>query len=830
MAGEVLTFSLGDDDPAGEELLTLPGGIGLYRRKVALALHLKVGEGMSADIRFENCFVRIGAGGDSFLELLIPGLQESAGFDFGFRWDTSRGVSFSGGGALEATIPLRAQLPFVKLNTLHIIAKPEVNGPVVKIPIELSVDAAASLLGVIDATVERMGLIADFYISGPRPDDVIPIGPFAAQLKGKGPSGAGLSVNIAGVLSGGGFLSIDTDKGQYSGVLSLQLLGLSVTAIAIITTKPAFSLFAMISVSFRPVGLDIGFGFTINAVGGLLGLHRSADLKALAQAVRDNAIASIMFPADPVANAPRILRDLDRTFPTVQNQFLVGPMLEVGWGKPAGMFTLSVGVIIEVPDPKIAILGILKVLVPPLEDAAILRLQVNFIGSIDAAQQFLRFDASLYDSRLVFYSLEGDMAARLRWGANANFAVSVGGFNPRFVPAADLEIPSMRRVSVNLIPSKDNPRLRMESYYAATSNTLQHGARIELYAVAAGFGIKGFLGYDLLAQVSPLYFSASFGGAVAVLAGGEEIMSLGIDLLLEGPSPFHVQGSVSFKILFIRIRIGIDETFGSTDAPAVPEFDVAAEFNRQIGFARNWTAALPAQGAMLVQLVPRMKVKEDDVLAHPSAVLEFNQRAIPLKQTLQRFGAAKPVGPAFFDVAGLTTTAGDLVGEPVQTEFAPAQFFELTNDQKMSSPAFKELDSGFRANAAALVRFAKPVERDFGYEDGVRDAVAVDAPLLGLVLILVAGIDSTLALDWLGGASVARSELFKERVAALPTGQEVKINPGRYRIVDASTQLPVTGVGALSNEFVAAQTVQQLVTASPALAGQLAVLPEHELV
>ena len=60
MAAEVLTFSFGDDDPAGEALLTLPGGIGLYRRKVALGLNLVVGEGMSADIRFENCFVRMG--------------------------------------------------------------------------------------------------------------------------------------------------------------------------------------------------------------------------------------------------------------------------------------------------------------------------------------------------------------------------------------------------------------------------------------------------------------------------------------------------------------------------------------------------------------------------------------------------------------------------------------------------------------------------------------------------------------------------------------------------------------------------------------------------
>jgi len=828
MAGEVLTFTLADNDSSGAALLTLPlTGMGLYRRRVTLEMRLEVGQGMSADVRFEDCFVRLGVGGDAFLELLIPGLQESAGFDFGFRWDSNHGISFSGGGALEATIPIKAKLPLVRLDTLHISAKPEV-GVAVRIPIELSVDASASLLGVVDATIQRIGLVAEFYLSDPKPADAISIGPFAAALKATGPTGAGLSVNIAGVLTGGGFLSIDTERGQYAGVLSLQMFGIGVTAIAIITTRPKFSLFAMISVSFRPVGLDIGFGFTINAIGGLFGLHRSADLKALAQAVRDNAISSVMFPADPVANAPRILTDLERMFPPVESQFLVGPMLELGWGKPTGMFSLSVGVIIEVPDPKIAILGILKVLVPPLEELALLRLQVNFIGSIDGAEQFLRFDASLYDSRLVFYTLEGDMCARLRWGSNANFAVSVGGFNPRFVPAADLDIPSMRRVAINLLPTTDNPRLRIESYYAATSNTLQHGARIELYAMAAGFGIQGFLGYDLLAQVSPLYFSASFGGAVAVLAGGEEIMSLGLDLLFEGPSPFHVRGDVSFKILFVKIKIGIDETFGSDDAPALPDVDVAARFREQIGFPRNWSATLPQQSAMLVQLVPRLQVDKTEVLAHPSAILEFSEHALPLKVTLQRFGAAKPQGAAFFDVVGMMTSAGDLVTEPVRSEFAPAQFFELTNDQKMSSPAFKEFDSGVRANPAALVKFVEPVPRDFGYESGVKDAIAEEFPqrLRGMLT----SVDSARALAWLGGGSLARSDLYKERTAARPTGQEIKINPGGYRIVDAATQVAVTGVGILSNDIVAGQKVQQMVVESPALAGRLIALPEHELV
>ena len=123
----------------------------------------------------------------------------------------------------------------------------------------------------------------------------------------------------------------------------------------------------------------------------------------------------MLFPAYSVEDAPRILSDLDRMFPAVDGHFLIGPMFEMGWGKPTGMITLALGVVVEVPDPKIAIVGILRVLVPPLEQA-LLRIQVNFVGSVDFGARFLRFDASLFDSRLITYTLEGDMAARLRWG------------------------------------------------------------------------------------------------------------------------------------------------------------------------------------------------------------------------------------------------------------------------------------------------------------------------------------------------------------------------------------------------------------------------------
>ena len=824
MADEKITFTLADVAPGGAPLFTVPGGVGLYRKKAALDLTLNVGHGFTAQARLEDCFVRLGAN-DSFLEALLPGNPESEGFDIGFKWDSERGVSFGGGAALEVTLPLRARLPVVKLDALHLIAKPVV-GADVQVPIELSVDATASLLGVIDASVQRIGVTATFYLAGAVPANAVAIGPFGATLKFKPPTGAGLSMNVAGVLNGGGFLSIDTEKGQYGGVLSLNVLGIGVTAIGIVNTKPKFSLVAIISANFKPVGIDISFGFTINAVGGIVGLHRSVDVAALAQGVRDNSIASIMFPADPVANAPRILSDLERIFPPVQNQFLVGPMIEMGWGKPAGMISISLGVIIELPEPKIVILGILKVLVPPL-DIALLRIQVNFIGSIDFAAQFVRFDASLFDSKLSTYTLDGDMAARLRGGAHPNFVVTVGGFSPRFVPAADLEVGAMRRVSVNMLPTTDNPRLRFDSYYAVTSNTLQHGARIELYAAAAGFGIQGFLGYDLLAQMAPLHFEAGFGGAVSVLAFGEEILSLGLDLLLEGPSPWHVRGKVKFKLLFFKHEVGLDETFGNADAPGLPDVDLAAKFREQLNNPRNWSAALPAQGSLLVQLTPRLGVTDPaEILAHPAATLEFNERAMPLKVKLERFGAAKPTGAATFEITGMTANA-DLPIETLKSEFAPAQFFELTNDQKASAPAFQTFDSGVRANGLALVAFSKSAPRDFGYEDGWIDAATEISRARSRLVAY--DVSAAYALESLGGSALAQSSVYKERAAALPTGLEIKLNPGAYQVVDAATLQPAALAGVHGSAVAAQQAMQSLVAASPGLAGRLQVVAQHEL-
>ena len=213
---------------------------------------------------------------------------------------------------------------------------------------------------------------------------------------------------------------------------------LSLGAIGLIDTKlpdgsSGFSLLIIITADFG-AGLQLGFGFTLNAVGGLLGVNRTMLFQPLMDGVRSGAIDSIMFPQDIVANAPKIISDLRAIFPPQQGTFLIGPMAKLGWGEPT-LVSLSLGVIVEIPPGDIAILGVLE-LALPAEDLAILVLQVNFAGALEFDKQRMYFFASLYDSHILFITIEGEMGLLFAWGEQRQLRRHGRRLPPAVQPAA----------------------------------------------------------------------------------------------------------------------------------------------------------------------------------------------------------------------------------------------------------------------------------------------------------------------------------------------------------------------------------------------------------
>ncbi len=291
------------------------------------------------------------------------------------------------------------------------------------------------LLGPLAAAVERMGVTLDLTFTegaGSR------FGPIDASLAFKPPNGVGLSIDI-GVIKGGGYLYIDVAKGEYAGALELVFSGfLSLSAIGIISTRmpdgtEGFSLLIVVTAEFG-VPLQLGFGFTLIGVGGLLGLNRTADVEQLALGVRDGSIESVMFPTDVIANAPQIISDMRRFFPAEEDTFLIGLMAKLGWGTPT-LVSASLGIVIEVPPGNIVILGILKVALPD-EDAALLVLQVNFIGAYEVDKERIWFFASLYESPGAVHHHRRRHGAAHRLGRRRQLRGERGRLPPFLLPAA----------------------------------------------------------------------------------------------------------------------------------------------------------------------------------------------------------------------------------------------------------------------------------------------------------------------------------------------------------------------------------------------------------
>jgi len=355
----------------------------------------------------------------------------------------------------------------ITFQTLYLVAGATEAG----IPLEVS-GGLGLTLGPIEASVDRVGVKGLLTF----PDHGGNLGAANLAIDFKPPNGLGLAID-AGVVAGGGYILFDPDKGQYAGVLDVSLAEIvQVKVIGVLDTilpdgSHGFSFLLIITFDFPPIQLS--FGFTLNGVGGLGGVNRTMNTDALHAGLRAHTLDSVLFPPNPIANAPQIISAIESFFPPAEGRYLFGPMVEIGWGSPT-LITAAVGVILEVPDPiRIALLGLVDAGLPTA-DAPLIELHIDVLGLLDFGAKTLSIDGSLYDSRVLIFSLAGDLAFRLSWGDDPNFVFSLGGFNPHF-NTAGLNLPDLHRMSVS-IGLGDNPRISANSYFAVTSNTVQFGA------------------------------------------------------------------------------------------------------------------------------------------------------------------------------------------------------------------------------------------------------------------------------------------------------------------------------------------------------------------
>lgn len=621
---------------------------------------------------------------DGFVADVTSGLSVHATFDLTATWAPETGIHVQGGAQLEVDLPLHLTLGPITVPTVYLVGGLSGSG------ITLELSAALGLaLGPIQASVDRIGVKGLLAFPGKGGN----LGPADLSLAFKPPNGLGLEID-AGVAAGGGYISFDPDKGQYAGVLDVSILDtIQVKVIGVIDTimpdgSIGFAFLLIITFDFPPI--QLGFGFTLNGVGGLGGVNRTMSIDALHAGFRAHTLDSILFPPDPVANAPMIISNIRSFFPVAPGRYVFGPMFEIGWGTPT-LITLAIGVILEVPDPiRIALLGLIDAGLPT-QDAALIELHIDVLGTLDFGTKTFELDGSLFDSRVLIFSLSGDLLFRLCWGDNPVFIFSLGGFNPHF-NTAGLNIPPMNRLTVS-IGNGDNPRISASSYFAITSNSLQFGANVEAYASAGGFAIHGYLGFDVLIIFSPFSFEFDFSAGFDVSFEGANLLGLNVDGLFSGPRPWHLHGDASISLLFFTVSASVDLTWGDPTPVTLPSQPVLPDLIAAFKAGSNWSAVLPDG---VVQAVSLSAPKPDDTTlrVHPLGTLSVKENVVPLDLPITKYSNATPSDGNLFSISDVQINSQEVARTSIQDYFATGQFQTLSNADKLSLPSFEKYDAG----------------------------------------------------------------------------------------------------------------------------------------
>ena len=691
-----------DGEPA--VLLGLSGGTRLEARKIDVSFSV---EGLdvepSLQIEFEqlSCVLDLG-GGDSFLKSLSGGERGRSDVSVGATWSPTMGLRFTGSTAFETAFPVHARLGPAAIETIYVIS--DFKGSAIVLDLSAAV---CSELGPFKASVDRVGV--EFTASFP--ENGGNLGPVQLDTRFKPPSGVGLAIDAPAVL-GGGFLRFEPRKEEYSGILQLKLAEkIAVTATGLLITRmpdgaKGYALLIVITAGdFEPIPLPLGFRLT--EIGGLLAVNRTFAEDVLRAGLKNHALDSVMFPQDPVRNAPQILSNLSKVFPPADGRYLIGPMAQLEWGTPT-LITAKIAVVLEFGARlRLLVLAQIAAILPePKND--LIRLQLDAVGVVDFDQGTAAVDASLYDSRLLRkFVLTGDMALRLKWVAPPDFAMAVGGLHPAFNPPPNF--PKLERIAINLAAG-DNPRIRCEAYFALTGSSIQFGARAELYASAAGFSVQGEIGFDVLIQRDPFAFVASFSAQVQLKRGMTNLFKVRVEGALAGPRPLHVKAKATFEILWWDASIRVDRTLVSGEPPPLPApVDVLPLLLAALGLADSWSARLPTGQQQGVTLRARPELA-GEILLHPLGRLTVRQTVVPLEMDISRFGDVAPTGARRFTIGRVTPAGQTESPEVVRDFFAPAQFFEMSDDEKLSRPSFESLPAGVSLGAEGFAFSADPAE------------------------------------------------------------------------------------------------------------------------
>lgn len=634
--------------------------------------------------------------------------------DFGFRlvWDHRDGVRLEGGSGLKVSVPVhRTSAGLLEVHTVNLGVELGQDEPAT-IRIELSAGLTARL-GPVRLALDRIGVEAELVAGEGN------FGFAGLDLVPRPPTGIGVAID-GKVVRAGGFIYLDRETGEYAGVLEGKLGPLGIKLLGIVARhddagENAWSFLLLAFGEFPP--LASFFGFSLTGLGFVLGIRHGVDFDALVAGLRGGVIDDILFPANPVADAPRIIGRLKTVYPYEPHKTTAGIMAEFSYGLPEPTATLRLGLILTLRNDGAAsnrdiafdaftLIGQFRNRLPAgaTPDTAVVQAIFDFAGSVTTDPgQFLfvgRLRDSFFGPRPVRCVLEGMAVGLIRAATTSEegeeppvFIIALGGFHPAFAVPEAFPVP-VERLSSSYAIGKF--RIRDERYLAIAGGGVQLGGAWTLKADFGNFTLDARLAYDVMLQRKPaLFFAASVSGSGLVRYKGYDFAGMSFSVELTGPYVLTLRGEVRLFCPLFDVCLAIEESWPEI-AVVVQAVDARALMAAELANPANWSVRMPT-GSTAVAIVGSV-AGEARLLLDPLGALAFSQQVLPFDLALDQIGESRIEGPNRFSVTGSflggVATAGP--GTPVTEYFALGDFKRQSEAERLSQPGFQKLPSGCR--------------------------------------------------------------------------------------------------------------------------------------
>ena len=691
-----------DEDQTPETSVGLPGG-GVDIERWSLRLGAEGGArrelfleaAVSGTMRF-----RLASDADRFVSSALREPVTPTPFDVTLGVSSQRGLYLGDGGALELDIPVHRSIGgVVEVRTLHLGVRPGEEA----LRISAGITASAEI-GPVHLIVQRIGLESAWSFPEDRDGN---LGALDVRLGFLPPTGVGLVIDAPGI-GGGGFVEHDHNRGRYAGALHLKLAErIDIKALCVVDTDvpdlpDGYSALVSLAVTWSPP-VPLLLGFTLNGIGGLLGINRTINVEALRSGLKTGAMDAILFPRDPLRDLPRLLGQVRSVFPPAPGMIVAGPVLKIGWGKPT-LVEFTLGVIVELPRRSLLsprrILVVGQALIERPKGQETIRLRLDGLGVIDRVRGESGIDLSLFDSTILGSTVQGDAVYRSRTsGSNPFSGLSVGGFHPEFpVPTG---LPFLNRFSLNLTGG-DNPRILFAGYFAITSNTVQFGARADFFYKKGGFSVAALISLDVLIDRESDEWIADFSLGATVKWRGRTLFGVQLDGTLGGNAVLFIRGRAKISIWIWSKTFTVDKTLRERRAPPLPRsIDPMPELLQALKDPDNWIAQDPREAERLAVFGDIDAV--DGVVAHPLGRIGVRQQVVPLSMNIARFRGARPRGTGRFEIRRVLINGEAQDGmRPLREHFAPGEFLELSDDERLARPSFERMQNGVEVGSDAI--------------------------------------------------------------------------------------------------------------------------------